>query len=76
MSKFKLTDKSGCAFNDRILIEFSPFDLEDVVQRYRKLAETSNDYSQQSLFHELHDKYYDILQEYRTERDKFEVSNE
>lgn len=64
----KLKDECGCIFNDRIDLEVSPSDLEDLISIYKKKSLCADNYSLQGIYREKKDYFqsrYDAWKEAR-----------
>lgn len=71
--KYRLTDKIGCLFNDRVEIVVDPSLLERLYQLFKNKAEQCNEYRKQKEYHELCDffkKEFDLYKEARGGYDK------
>ena len=65
-----LGEQSGCYFNDRIDLELSPSDLEDLIILTEKKALEVSAYLEQGLWRNLKDKLQSRFDEWRRLRNK------
>ena len=66
----KLTDKCGCIFNDRIDLELSPSDLEELINTYEKKALQAEHYATQGLYRLLKDYFQVKHDEWKMAREE------
>jgi len=65
-----LGKQSGCYYNDKIDLELSPSDLEDLIILTEKKALEASAYLEQSLWRNLKDKLQSRFDEWRRLRNK------
>lgn len=65
---FKLTDQTGCLFNDRIIISISPSLAEELALDYRAKALEAESYNEQGLAREISDFFNSIYHSWEDAR--------
>jgi hypothetical protein len=66
----KLTDKVGCAFNDRVTVEFTPGELEALYNRFKGLALDTSSYDDQGWLRKMVERFESAHRMWRETRDK------
>ena len=70
-----LGEQSGCYFNDRIDLELSPSDLEDLIILIEKKALEASTYLEQGLWRNLKDKLQSRFDKWRRLRNEQNEKN-
>ena len=65
-----LGEESGCSFNDKIDLELSPSDLEELIRLTEEKALVASTYLEQGIWRSLKDKLQVRFDEWRRLRDK------